>query len=282
LKIIRSARSMKKISEDARKRRWGIGFVPTLGYLHPGHLSLIKRARGLCRVVVVSVYVNPMQFAPREDFSIYPRDPKGDAEKANAAGADYLFYPSTNVMYPKGSQTFVQVENLTRFLCGPFRPSHFRGVTTVVAKLFEIIEPHRAFFGQKDYQQFRVIQQMVKDLHMKVKIEMCPTIREHDGLAMSSRNSYLSPKERRAGISLFRSLQRAKILVSKGEFSSSRIRRSMMKEFEEKAKFKLEYLSICDAQTLQEVTTVRKKTLIALAAWVGKTRLIDNILLRGE
>ena len=233
-------------------------------------------------MVVVSVYVNPTQFAPREDFSVYPRDPKGDAEKAKAAETDYLFYPSTHVMYPKGSQTFVQVENLTQFLCGSFRPSHFRGVTTVVAKLFEIIKPHRAFFGQKDYQQFRVIQQMVKDLHMIVKVEMCPTVREHDGLAMSSRNSYLSPKERQAAVSLYRSLQRAKFLVSQGECSASRIRGSMMKEFEGESKIKLEYLSICDPQNLQEVTTVRKKTLFALAAWVGKNRLIDNILLTGR
>ncbi len=273
---------MRNISDDARKRGWTIGFVPTLGFLHEGHLSLIRRARRLCRIVVVSIYVNPTQFGPREDFQTYPRDPRGDSLKAKALGVDYLFIPTNGVIYPRGAQTFVQVEKLTQVLCGPFRPGHFRGVTTVVAKLFEIVKPHRAFFGQKDYQQFRVIQQMVKDLHMKVRVDVCSTIREHDGLAMSSRNSYLTSKERQEATALYRSLQMAKSLVGRGERSTARIRKMMKQELRKTPKVKLEYVSICNPLTLGEVSTVGKKALVALAARVGKTRLIDNFLLRGN
>jgi pantoate--beta-alanine ligase len=251
-----------------------------MGFLHEGHLSLIRRARATCRVVVLSIFVNPAQFGPGEDYEDYSRDIRGDTAKAKASGVDLLFLPSTHGMYLSESQTFVQVEKLSQYLCGASRPTHFRGVTTVVTKLFGIVKPHRAFFGQKDYQQCRIIQQMVRDLQIDVRIEMCPTLREHDGLAMSSRNIYLSPEERRVATSLYRSLQLAKQLVGEEERSALRIRNAMLKELQSEPQVKLDYLSLCDPQTLEEIPTLEGKTLIAVAAWIGKTRLIDNILLQ--
>ena len=279
MKVIRSVQAMQDFSDQIRKRHQTIGFVPTMGSLHEGHLSLIRQARRRCDQVVLSIFVNPTQFGPKEDFSIYPRDLRGDTAKARGVGVDCLFIPSTRMIYPKGSQTFVQAEELTRYACGPFRPGHFRGVTTIVAKLFEIVHPHFSFFGQKDYQQFRVIQQMAKDLHMRVKVALCPTVREVDGLAMSSRNSFLSGKERKAACSLYRCLRLAQSLVREGASSAARVRRSMLKEFKNESLVRLEYLSICDPITLAEVKVFGKRTLVALAAWVGKTRLIDNILI---
>ena len=281
MKIIRSVRTMQRIADELRQRRRTIGFVPTMGFLHEGHLSLLRRARATCRVVVLSIFVNPTQFGPMEDYESYPRDTRGDTAKAKTSGVDFLFLPSIRGMYPLGAQTFVQVEKLSQYLCGPSRPIHFRGVATIVTKLFEIVKPHRAFFGQKDYQQCRVIQQMVRDLHIDVKVEICPTLREHDGLAMSSRNSYLSPEERRAATCLYRSLKLAKQLVEEeGERSTLRIRNAMLRELQQGPQVKLDYLSLCNPETLEEINALRKKTLIAVAAWIGKTRLIDNILLR--
>jgi len=268
---------MTAIAESLRKTGRSIGFVPTMGYLHQGHLSLLKRARAENDVVVISVFVNPTQFGAGEDFERYPRDMERDTSMAESAGVDYFFAPPVSEMYPEGYATYVEVERLTKGLCGASRPGHFRGVATVVAKLFNIVKPHRAYFGKKDFQQLKVIERMAKDLNFNVEIVGCPTVREPDGLAVSSRNVYLSAEERRSALSLYRALCLARDLVEKGE-KDPKVIVERMREFilSHPHVRKIDYIEIVDSETLERVTEVKEGTLIALAVFVGGARLIDN------
>jgi pantoate--beta-alanine ligase len=278
MKVITTIKEMKEFSSRARGTGKTIALVPTMGFFHDGHLSLMREGRKRGDLLVVSLFVNPTQFAPHEDFKNYPRDFEKDRRMTEEAGTDILFAPEVNEMYPSDHQTLVQVEKVTRNLCGRSRPTHFRGVTTVVMMLFEIVMPHVAVFGEKDYQQLVTIRQMVRDLHMSVEVVGMPTVRETDGLAMSSRNTYLLPEERRAALSLHRSLQRAKDLLQKGEQRASRIVGEMNGILQSEPLVRMDYVQICDADTLQDVDRIDGDVVIALAAYVGKTRLIDNLV----
>jgi pantoate--beta-alanine ligase len=280
MKVITTIKEMKEFSSRARGTGKTIAFVPTMGFFHDGHLSLMREGRKRGDLLVVSLFVNPTQFAPHEDFKNYPRDFEKDRRMTEEAGTDILFAPEVDEMYPSDHQTLVQVEKVTRNLCGRSRPTHFRGVTTVVMMLFEIVMPHVAVFGEKDYQQLVTIRQMVRDLHMGVEVVGMPTVRETDGLAMSSRNTYLLPEERRAALSLYRSLQRAKDLLQKGEQRASRIVGEMNGILQSEPLVRMDYVQICDADTLQDVARIDGDVVIALAAYVGKTRLIDNLVYR--
>ncbi len=256
-----------------------IGFVPTMGYLHDGHLSLVRKAREECRSVVVSIFVNPTQFGPAEDLSKYPRDLDRDLRLLEPLGVDLVWTPAAETMYPTGYQTWVEVENLTRGLEGSMRPGHFRGVTTVVAKLFNAVQPERAYFGQKDAQQAVVIRRMTVDLDFPIKIIVCPTIREPDGLVMSSRNKYLEGGDRQAATILFRALGAARLAYDQGEREAERLRQIMKGALATEARAQVQYVSCADYDTLEELETVKGKALLSMAVLVGKTRLIDNYVL---
>ncbi len=257
-----------------------VGFVPTMGYLHDGHISLVKRAKSENKSVVVSIFVNPTQFGPKEDLASYPRDIPRDLAMLEKAGTDVVFIPSDKEMYPVGYDTWIEVENLQKHLEGNSRPTHFKGVTTVVAKLFNIVEAENAYFGQKDAQQLLVIMKMVKDLNMNLNVVACPTVREPDGLAMSSRNVYLTPEQRKMAPALYKSLQLAKQLYEKGEYNAETIRSRMRSLIEKEATQGLiDYISIADTDTLMEMTTIKGQVLVSLAVKIGKPRLIDNIVL---
>lgn len=256
-----------------------IGFVPTMGYLHGGHLALVKQARAENSCVVVSIFVNPTQFAPQEDFDTYPRDLERDLALLKKEKTDAVFTPSSNEMYPAGFSSSVQVGKVSERLEGASRPGHFRGVATVVAKLFNIVAPTRAYFGQKDAQQAIVIKKMVIDLNMNPEVVVVPTVREKDGLAMSSRNIYLNPEERQAATALFKALTHAQELWVKGEKSAVSIRQEMTALIEKEPLANIDYVSLADRQTLEELTTIDRPALVSLAVRIGKTRLIDNILL---
>ena len=247
-----------------------------MGFLHEGHLSLIRRARKENKTVVVSIFVNPAQFGQNEDYKEYPRDLRKDAALCRKEGVDYIFYPAVKAMYPKGYSTYVKVEGLTENLCGKFRPVHFRGVTTVVAKLFNIVMPDAAYFGQKDAQQAAVIKRMAEDLDMGIRIKVMPTVRERDGLAMSSRNAYLSPDERRAAPTVYRALQLAGDLIKLGDRDTANIKSEMRKMLSGIAA-KIDYISIVDPEDLKGLKKIKGKVLVAVAVWIGGTRLIDNI-----
>jgi pantoate--beta-alanine ligase len=266
-----------------RTRRQGgrLGFVPTMGALHAGHLSLVRAAREQCDSVAVSIFVNPAQFAPHEDLDQYPRSLERDRELLEKEGVDLLFVPSTEEMYPPGSSTWVQVEGLSDKLCGQSRPGHFRGVTTVVAKLFHIVQPDCAFFGQKDAAQLAIIRRMVRDLHMPVEIVACPIVREADGLAMSSRNTYLDLEQRRAAPALYRSLVRVQKDFGGGERNAARLIGAGKGTISAEPSVRLDYFEIVDPQTLDPLTEVDRPALAAVAAFVGTTRLIDNLALPG-
>lgn len=279
MEIITDIKLMQGFSEKNRMEGKIIGFVPTMGFLHEGHLSLIREARRKTDVVIVSIFVNPTQFGPQEDYDNYPRDMEGDKEKIISAGGDIIFAPSVRDMYPEGYLTYVNVEGITETLCGVSRPGHFRGVTTVVTKLFNIVKPHKAFFGQKDYQQSVVIKRMVRDLNMDIDIIVLSTIRESDGLAMSSRNSYLSPEERKVAPILYRSLIMASEMVKNGERDARRIYSEMRGMIEKEPLIVIDYIAITDPENLEDISEIKGKTLIALAVRIGKTRLIDNILI---
>lgn len=255
------------------------GFVPTMGYLHEGHLSLVRRARAENDHVAVSIFVNPTQFGPHEDYNRYPRDLERDLQLLAPLGVELVFAPPVEEMYPPGFQTWVVVEEVSRPLEGAARPGHFRGVATVVTKLFNILQPDRAYFGQKDAQQTVVIRRMVQDLNIPVEIVVCPTVREPDGLAMSSRNTYLSPEERQAATVLFRALQAAKARYEEGERDAERLRAVMREVIQAEPLARLDYVSVADPETLQELSRVEDRALLSLAVYIGKTRLIDNILL---
>jgi pantoate--beta-alanine ligase len=281
MKIISSISEVQELCEASRLLGKRVGFVPTMGYLHEGHETLIRRARQECDIVVVSVYVNPTQFGPSEDFSKYPRDLERDARAAEASGCDILFTPESAEMYPPEFATYVQVDNLSHVLEGAFRPTHFKGVTTIVAKLFLIVGPHKAYFGQKDAQQCVVIRRMVKDLNFRIDIVVVPTVREADGLARSSRNVYLSERERADAPVLAQSLKKAESAISAGERTAQKIVSSMTQMITSKPNVEIDYISIVDAETLELVETLKPgmRVLIPLAVRFGKTRLIDNAII---
>ena len=279
MKIINHIDKMKTYARIMKKENKLVGLVPTMGYLHEGHLSIIKAARNQSDIVIVSIFVNPVQFGPDEDFEKYPRDIKRDEELAKECGVDIIFYPKKEDMYPEGFSTYVDVEKLTKVLCGKSRPGHFRGVTTVVMKLFEIIKPDIAYFGQKDAQQAYVIKKMIEDLNMDIITKIMPIIREEDGLAMSSRNIYLTKSERKDASLIYKSLKLAEGLIGSGEINPKKIIKKMRDLLSEKPSLKIDYILIVDTKSLKEVTTVEGEVLIAIAVFIGKTRLIDNIIL---
>jgi len=256
-----------------------VGLVPTMGYLHEGHLSLVRRARAECASVVVSIFVNPTQFGPSEDLSTYPQDLRRDLALLEAEGADLVWTPTPEVMYPPGFQTWVAVQELTKPLEGARRPGHFRGVTTVVAKLFTGIQPHKAYFGQKDAQQAIVIRRLTHDLNFPIDIVVCPIVREPDGLAMSSRNAYLNPQERQAATVLYRALNAAQAAFERGTRDAERLRQIVTETIVSEPLADLQYVSCSHPDTLQELESVTDRALVSLAVLVGRTRLIDNIVL---
>ena len=276
MKVIRKIREMQGIGTNLIKTGKEVGFVPTMGYLHEGHLSLIRRARRENDVVVVSVFVNPTQFGPNEDFERYPRNLERDAELCRREGVDFLFNPSESEMYPEGFSTFVEVEGLTEGLCGRSRPGHFRGVATIVTKLLNIVRPTRAYFGEKDFQQLQVIKRLVKDLNIPVEIVGCPIVREEDGLAMSSRNVYLSKEERESALSLYRGLRLAKELFESGERNPEVIKEKVKEFILSHPETKIDYVEIISPDKLEPVGRVEEGDVMALAVFVGDTRLIDN------
>ena len=280
MKIFTTIDEMRSASHAVRKPGSPLGLVPTMGALHEGHLSLVRAARASCDAVAVSIFVNPTQFGPNEDLAKYPRSFERDRELLEREGVDVLFAPSVEEMYPGGTVTWVTVEGLSSKLDGRSRPTHFRGVTTVVAKLFHIIEPDVAFFGQKDAAQVAVIRRMVRDLNLPVEIAVCPTVREADGLAMSSRNAYLDAGQRKQALVLHRSLMRVKQLADAGERSAAKLAAAGREEFAAERSVRLDYFEIVDPETLDPVAEVSKRALVAVAAYVGPTRLIDNVLLQ--
>lgn len=278
MKIIESISELKAETRPFKKECKTVGFVPTMGYLHEGHISLVKSSRQDNDITIMSIFVNPMQFGPNEDFEKYPRDIQTDAKKAEEAGVDILFIPGVNEMYPDGYNTYVEVSGITEKLCGKSRPGHFKGVCTVVLKLFNIVEPDRAYFGQKDAQQAAVIRRMVKDLNSTVQIITCPIVRESDGLAMSSRNVYLSKEEREAALILSRSLNEAADMASKGEVRRDRLMDYLIDRISSEKLADIDYVEILDAETLELKETLKGRMLFAVAVRFGKTRLIDNVI----
>jgi pantoate--beta-alanine ligase len=278
MEVISKTNKLKAVLRKARCASLRIGFVPTMGALHAGHLALVQRAREAADLLLVSIFINPTQFGPSEDFEKYPRNLSHDVELLTKLGVDYVFAPGQEEIYPKGFDTFVEVKDLSAPLCGLSRPGHFRGVATVVAKLFSIVQPTIAFFGQKDAQQAILIKKMTADLDFPVEIRISPIVREADGLAMSSRNAYLSPEERAAAGVLYRSLKQAAGLVMEGERSAANIRKRIEAEIEREPLARTEYIEIVDTKDLAVVEKIRGEILIALAVFIGKTRLIDNLL----
>jgi pantoate--beta-alanine ligase len=278
MEVVQRILQMKEVSRKARSEGKVIGFVPTMGFLHEGHLSLVREARKMADIVVVSIFVNPAQFGPSEDFEKYPRDVTRDAELLASEKADYMFLPKTEEMYPANYSTYVKVRDLSAKMCGVSRPVHFEGVTTVVLKLFHIVDPHFAYFGQKDAQQLIIIRRMVADLNLDVEIVRLPIIREADGLAVSSRNVYLSEEERKAAPVLHRALDNARKRIEEGERKSKTLIKEMREIIEAEPLAQIDYISITDMVTLKELKTIKGKTLIAVAANFGTTRLIDNII----
>jgi len=279
MKIWKTIEEMRSASSAARREGKRFGFVPTMGALHEGHLSLVRAAKAKSDVVAVSIFVNPLQFGPTEDLAKYPRSFERDRALLETEAVDILFAPQPEEMYPKGGVTYVTVEGLSEKLCGRSRPGHFRGVTTVVAKLFHIVEPDLAFFGQKDAAQATIIRRMVRDLNLPVEIVVCPIVREPDGLAMSSRNAYLSPQERKTALVLNRSLTETKNRFDQGERNARKLIAAGKRVMAQESRVRLDYFEIVDPDTLDPVLEVTRSALVAIAALVGNTRLIDNILL---
>ena len=282
MKIIRSIKQMVEFSKRAKLKGKTIGFVATMGALHEGHLSLVRKARKENDFVVVSIFVNPTQFSPKEDFRKYPRNLKHDANPCQEEGADVIFTPDLGQMYPADYRTYVTVEGLGEVLCGKFRPGHFKGVATVVTKLFNIVAPDVAYFGQKDAQQAMIIKRMAQDLNLPLKIKITPTIREKDGLAMSSRNTYLNKDERKDAAILYQALKLAKNIIRGGKKDSRAIIHRMKRFINQKKNVRIQHVSIVDPQSLNPVDKIRGKVLIALAVFIGKTRLIDNIIINTQ
>ncbi len=277
MQVAKTVREVRAWTKLARAEGKTIGFVPTMGYFHEGHLSLMRRAKAECDLCVVSLFVNPTQFGPSEDFQRYPRDFARDAAMAESVGVDLLFAPEVEEMYPEGYQTYVDVTEVTRRLEGAARPGHFRGVATVCTKLFNIVQADRAYFGKKDYQQLKVIQRMVRDLNIPTEIVPCETVREPDGLAMSSRNVYLKPDERQAATVLYRALCAGRDAILAGERDAKKVQALVEQVIATEPLVKTEYVDVADAETLEPLTHLRDEVLISLAARVGVARLIDNI-----
>ena len=279
--MITVATTVKEVREQVKawkKEGLTVGFVPTMGYLHEGHQSLIKRAVAENDRVVVSIFVNPMQFGPTEDLESYPRDLEKDSALVEATGANLIFHPEPEEMYTDGFCSFVDMSVLTEELCGLSRPIHFRGVCTVVSKLFHIVTPDRAYFGQKDAQQLAIIKRMVLDLNMDIEIVGCPIIREEDGLAKSSRNTYLSTEERKAALILSKTIKLGEETVKNGETDAAKVVDAMKKNIEIEPMAKIDYVKIVDAMTMQQIPTIDRPILCAMAVYIGKTRLIDNFI----
>jgi len=279
MRMIRTVKEMQGAAETFRRAGRKIGLVPTMGYLHEGHLALVKKARTLADIVVVSIFVNPIQFGPKEDFGLYPRDFDRDRRSLEREKADLIFAPEAAEMYPEGYSTYVEVRGLGDHLCGLSRQGHFIGVATVVAKLFNAVKPHFAVFGQKDYQQLKIIERMARDLNMGIEIIGHPTVREEEGLAMSSRNVYLSAEERDKALLVRASMKRAEALFMGGERNPRVLENEVRKVLASKEGVEVEYASVCDPETFQVLEDVGKSALLAIAARVGKTRLIDNTIL---
>lgn len=278
MEIVQRILPMKESCKKARSEGKVIGFVPTMGYLHEGHLALVREAKKMSDVVVVSIFVNPAQFGPNEDLDKYPRDPTRDAEMLSNENIDYLFLPKVEEVYPENYRTYVKVRELSERMCGVSRPDHFEGVATIVLKLFHIVEPHFAFFGQKDAQQLVIIRRMVKDLNMDHEIVRVPIVREPDGLAMSSRNHYLSPEERKAATVLYKALDHAMARIEEGERKTRAMMKEMKEIIETEPLAKIDYICATDFNDLRELKTLKGRCLIAVAAYFGTTRLIDNII----
>ncbi len=276
MKIIDTVREMQSYAESLRNSGQRIAFVPTMGYFHEGHLNLMREGRKRGDKLVISIYVNPTQFGPAEDLEKYPRNFDRDSQLARDVGVDVIFFPSNAEVYPEHYQTYVTVEEVTKNLCGMSRPGHFRGVATVCAKLFNMVKPHLALFGKKDFQQLATIKRMVADLNMDLEIVGLPTTREKDGLAMSSRNVYLSPEERESALCLSRSLRQAQTQYEKGERDARRILEAVQTYIESVPFTRIDYVKICDTTTLRDVDSLEKESVLALAVFVGATRLIDN------
>lgn len=278
MEVLETLPELREKVRALRSRGVITGFVPTMGCLHRGHLSLVERARRETEYVIMSIFVNPLQFGPTEDLDRYPRDLEGDLEKSRRAGCDLVFFPTASDLYPQGFSTYVNVEDLTAGLCSASRPGHFRGVTTVVCKLFNLARPAKAYFGQKDYQQALVIKKMAADLNMDLEVVVCPTVREADGLAMSSRNSYLKLEERRAAAVLYRALQEGEALIRSGTCESATVQEHIRRVIESEPLTRIDYVAVVDGDTLKESERLPEKALLAVAVFIGQTRLIDNFL----
>lgn len=278
MKVIRKIKTMQREVEKLKKKNKVIGFVPTMGYLHDGHIRLINEAQKISDVVVVSIFVNPNQFGPNEDYEKYPRDERRDLKLCRNHNVDYVFIPSVNEIYPEGYETYVELTKTPNHLCGLSRPGHFRGVATILVKLFNIVKPDIAFFGLKDFQQTVVVKKLVSDLNITMRIKTVETVRDVDGLALSSRNKYLSEEERKKALTIPRSLIMAKEMIESGERSCEKIKEAMKKLLEENG-LKVDYAEIVDSDTLEELKEVRFPCAIAVAVFVGQTRLIDNIVI---
>ena len=279
MRLITTVAAMQAAAADARRAGKRIGFVATMGALHAGHISLVRMARAQCQCVAVSIFVNPLQFGPNEDFERYPRSLERDREQLEAEGVDVLFAPNTEDMYPAGAITIVEVPDMSQRLCGSSRPTHFRGVTTVVAKLFNAVQPDAAFFGQKDAAQVAILRRMARDLNFDVQIVVAPIVREQDGLALSSRNQYLDAERRKAALVLHRALMRIQFLADRGERDCAALIAEGRKIIEQEPAAKLDYLEAVDPDSLEPVADLSRAALIAVAAYFGATRLIDNIVL---
>lgn len=283
MKVIRQSTALERALSNLRKRGKSIGFVPTMGALHEGHLSIVRLAKKENDAVVVSIFVNPLQFGPKEDFKKYPRDLKKDLRMLSRVGADFVFTPSEKTFYARDFQTTVSVGLLGRLLCGKTRPTHFAGVCTVLLKFLDLVRPSVLYFGQKDYQQFVVVRQMMRDLDLPARLRMVPTLREPDGVAMSSRNALLTPQARREAPALSRALAKAAALVKKGENDARKLRQAMLAELKKSRLARVDYAEIVDAETLRSVVKLKKskKFVAALAVFFSKVRLIDNHILKG-
>lgn len=279
MKVVHTIQEVRDFVKSQRAEGKSIGFVPTMGYLHEGHLSLMKRAKEDNDVVVVSIFVNPMQFGPNEDLDSYPRDLEHDAKLCESVGVSLIFHPEPEEMYAPDFTSFVDMDGVTKELCGKSRPIHFRGVCTVVNKLFNIVTPDRAYFGQKDAQQLAVIRRMVRDLNMDIQIVGCPIVREEDGLAKSSRNTYLSAKERKAALVLSRAVRLGEQMAKDGEKEAAKIEAAMRELIEAEPLAKIDYVSIVNAVSIEPVETLQGEILGAIAVYIGKTRLIDNFMI---
>ncbi len=279
MQVIECPETMQKLSNHLRREGKSLGLVPTMGALHEGHLSLLRRCRGENDVSIMSLFVNPVQFDRKDDLDAYPRDFEGDVKKAEGVGVDIIFAPTAEMMYPEGYQTYVEVEALTRRWEGASRPGHFRGVATVVTKLFTIVKPDRAYFGQKDYQQALVVKRMVRDLNLDLEVIVLPTVREGDGLAFSSRNWNLNPEERRAAPVLFKALQYAEQRVRAGEQEAKAILEGMREIIAAEPLARIDYIACCHPLTLEPVDRIEGSVVFLVAVWIGRTRLIDNLLI---